>query len=243
MIPPQFEAAESFGVNGYAAINAFGKWGLIDKDGEYVINPQFDTLYPFATNGLALVEQDGKYGYIKRSGVYAIQPVFEEAESFGENGLALVKKDGKYGYINEACDFVVEAKFDRALPFSTDTGIAAVCPDINIGQWGYIDYFGEYVILPQFASAGTFQSGLAAVEDEKGLLYIDKNGKEAFRPDENCLFVTHFSKDGYAILAYLDEKGESVFTIINKRGEPITENRFPMVSYEVFAKLLFAQES
>ena len=64
-----------------------------------------------------------------------------------------------------------------------------------------------------------------------------------FRPDENCLFITHFSKDGYAILAYLSENGENVFTIINKKGEPITKNRFPMVSYEVLASLLFGEES
>lgn len=243
VIPPQYDDAESFGLNGHAAINAFGKWGLIDKNGEYVVNPQFDAIHPFASNGLSLVEKDGMFGYINRMGIYVMQPVFEEASSFGENGLALVKINGKYGYINEKCEFVIEAKYDKALPFSPDNGLAAVCPDQTVGTWGYINYNGAYVIRPAYTVAGSFNSGMAAVEDEKGVLYINEKGEEVFRPDENCLFITHFSKDGYAILAYLSENGENVFTIINKKGEPITKNRFPMVSYEVLASLLFGEES
>lgn len=232
VIPPQYENARSFGLNGQAAVFAFGKWGMINKKGEYVFNPQFDTLYPFANNGLALVEQDGAYGYIDRSGKYVIRPVFEEATSFDDNGFALVKQNGKYGYINGECRFVIEAIFDKATPFSADSGLAAVCPDESKGLWGYIGYDGAYVLEPTYLSAGVFRCGVAAVQDEDGFAYIDKAGKEVFRPEEECLHVTCFTEDGYAVLVYLDERGSESYEIINTKGEPLGEKRYAMIYFD-----------
>ena len=232
VIPPQFDNAKSFGLSGFAAILAFGKWGMINEEGRYVITPQFDALYPFTESGLALIEKDGAYGYIDRTGIYVISPVFEYATSFDENGLALVKKNGKYGYIDKEGAFVIEAIYDQALPFSESDGLAAVCKDAKKGLWSYIDKNGKTVIDATYTAAGTFCNGLAAVRDAGGLYYIDEAGNERLRPKAECLAATDFSEDGYAIVWYLDQKGEEACVIVTTEGEVLGSVQLSMVHYE-----------
>ena len=43
LVKPQFEAVRDFH-NGYAAARLNGKWGLIDKAGEWKLQPQFDAI-------------------------------------------------------------------------------------------------------------------------------------------------------------------------------------------------------
>ena len=66
-IKPQFEGARPFS-EGLASVKIDGKWGFIDKVGQYVINPQFDFIsVVFDSEGLAWVKISGKYGYISKS--------------------------------------------------------------------------------------------------------------------------------------------------------------------------------
>jgi bifunctional DNA-binding transcriptional regulator/antitoxin component of YhaV-PrlF toxin-antitoxin module len=44
-------------------------------------------------------------------------------------------------------------------------------------KWGYINRAGEFVIAPQFAAAHRFQEGLAGVELDGKISYIDKTGR------------------------------------------------------------------
>ena len=40
-----------------------GKWGLIDRNGKFVVKPQFDDVWNFSED-LAPVQLNGKWGYI-----------------------------------------------------------------------------------------------------------------------------------------------------------------------------------
>ena len=52
-------------------------------------------------------------------------------------------------------------------------GMQAVCRN---GLWGYIDEQAQWVILPQYSSADSFCNGLALVEKDGKLMYIDHSG-------------------------------------------------------------------
>ncbi|EQC2648382.1 WG repeat-containing protein, partial [Campylobacter coli] len=54
-----------------------GKWGFIDKNGEFVIKPKFDSIWSFR-EGLAKVGLNGKYGLIDKSGKIVIEPKFDD---------------------------------------------------------------------------------------------------------------------------------------------------------------------
>ncbi|HEF3474383.1 TPA: WG repeat-containing protein, partial [Campylobacter coli] len=59
------------------AVELNGKWGFIDKNGEFVIEPKFDGVGNFS-EGLARVELNGKYGFIDKSGKIVIEPKFDD---------------------------------------------------------------------------------------------------------------------------------------------------------------------
>ena len=69
MIEPQFDWAEPF-FEGLAPViigGERGKYGYIDKKGQFVINPQFDEAESFF-EGLAYVRIGEKVGYIDKTG-------------------------------------------------------------------------------------------------------------------------------------------------------------------------------
>ena len=76
-----------------------GKWGLIDKTGQYIVKPRFDDIEDFH-EGLAVVKLKKKMGFIDKNGKIVIKPRFNEASYFRE-GLAAVKVNGKWGFVNK----------------------------------------------------------------------------------------------------------------------------------------------
>jgi len=67
VIPMQFKDAQYFS-EGFAAVEADGKWGYIDRSGQMVIQPQFHKAKAF-NNGRALVEvAPDRWRYIDRTG-------------------------------------------------------------------------------------------------------------------------------------------------------------------------------
>lgn len=97
VIPPTFEAAESF-VNDRAAVKVGTAWGYIDPTGAMVIGAGFEEVYPF-DDVLALVCRGGRYGYLDRNGGLVVPPTFVAAEPFFR-GLARVSDGQAWGYVD-----------------------------------------------------------------------------------------------------------------------------------------------
>lgn len=206
IINPQFEYAFPFS-EGLAAVSMGNKFGYVDKEGKISINPQFDGATPFI-NGLAVVAVDKKYGYIDKAGKYVVNPQFDFALSFSDDGLACVgvgefnlDNGGKYGFIDKDGNYVINPQFEgrtiggphseifflpkfrfKTLHFSE--GLASIMiggVSGNASKMGYVDKTGKIVINPQFRGAYSFWGGLALVETESGMAYIDKEGKFVWR--------------------------------------------------------------
>lgn len=104
-IPFKFRIARSFDQGLALAKNASGKWGYIDKSGNWVIYPNFNRTYPFY-NGIANVRVDnpsGKNpyrGFINKDGSFYYEPIFENVYKFRE-GLAPVQLFGHWGFLSK----------------------------------------------------------------------------------------------------------------------------------------------
>jgi hypothetical protein len=85
---------------------ASGKWGYINKNGDWVISPRFKYGFQFASNGIAVVRVENPTGenpyrgFIKKNGSFYYDPIFEDVYQFRE-GLALVKLFGHWGFISK----------------------------------------------------------------------------------------------------------------------------------------------
>lgn len=147
---------------GYACVEKNGKYGFINRDGEWVINPIFAMGRSFV-NGLAPVldPKTNKWGFINKKGDWAVKPQFSKAQEFSE-GLAAVWKDFKWGYINVYGDYVIAPRFRVADSFSN--GYAYVGKD---NSFYFIDKQGNTAfsesLYKQLCFTKAFQNGAALV--------------------------------------------------------------------------------
>jgi len=75
VIEPAFDYNKSSFTGRYMPVSQNKKYGLIDRQGNWVIFPQFDLLLPFS-EGLAAACLNDKCGYVDEYGHWAIEPEF-----------------------------------------------------------------------------------------------------------------------------------------------------------------------
>lgn len=142
----QFDYAGDF-FEGQSIVIKNDKFGVIDKNGKYVINPQY--AYMMEDNSLYLLKVKDKWGWCDKKGKIIINPQFVEAYPFFESSLASVKMNNRYGYINKKGNIEISPQFTAAFPFTGDIAFVE-----NGEQIGCIDKKGKFVINPQFDDLG-----------------------------------------------------------------------------------------
>ena len=178
-----------------------GKWGVINKKGNWVVKPQFDLLMRYS-EGLAGACKDGRCGYIDEKGKWVIQPQDINFMCFTPNkdntywynykchtgssqfseGLAAVYYDKctKSGYIDKTGKLVIKDLTGSLGNFSE--GLAAVISKTDYGyRYGYINKNGEFIIKPMFYEAHPFINGFAFVEIDKSQSELNKEYEKVFK--------------------------------------------------------------
>lgn len=153
-----------------------GKWGVINSDGETVINPQFHSLH--IDGDLYMFEKNDKWGWCSLDGQYLINPQFREVGRF--NGCELApaqdEESREWGFVDREGKWVIHPQFEEAYSFEK-SGYAIVEMD---REYGLIDKKGKWVLNPQFyelISLGTDNRYLAEISDEKYCI-VDEAGKK-----------------------------------------------------------------
>ncbi len=223
----------------------YGKWGFINKEGEWIISSKYEEAYHFS-EGLAAVKFYGHWGYIDRNNAWVIQPKYQDAKPFKE-GVACVMLNNSWGYINTEGSWHFEPKLkvvssfsagkaliknddgfvyinkagDKILQQSFDQalpfseGLAFV---IYNGHKGYIERSGNWLIKHDYNEAYSFSEGLALVK--KGMKYgfIDQNGAMVIRAQYDD---ANYFKEGLAAV-----KKNNNWGYINQSGRFVIEQRY-----------------
>ena len=125
-IYPRFEKAEMF-VGDRARVQENGKWGIIDRNGDYVIEPAYDHLHLnddktvlYAKGALwGLKDADGNVLIEPRfAGPFAVQDGVITPASVYQHGIV------QWGYIDRKGEFVIPPQFAYAWPFVGDYAVA-----------------------------------------------------------------------------------------------------------------------
>ena len=243
--PARYDMANDFH-EGLALVGDFdkgyiGKKRYIDKKGNVVI--AFTDKYYLGADfseGLAAVWEDeehyGKHGYIDKKGNVVIPVQYERGtDSDGINfheGLAVVYKDGYEGYIDKKGNEVIPCKYEYASCFQE--GRACVKKD---GKYGYIDKKGNIIIPCIYEWANQFSEGYAFVskdKDRENWSCIDKNGKEVFSSNYDC--ISSYFHEGFARVnkkskddsydwkyGFIDTKGNEVIPCVYDFCEDFSE--------------------
>ena len=137
---------------GLACIKVDGKYGYIDKTGEFAIEPQFYSASNFSC-GLALImTENAMHGYIDKTGRIVIEPKYEMAGNFSEGLAPVCLKNGtlekrKYFFIDKKEHLVCDSLSCWSSSFKD--GIAKI-DDYDEGI-NYVDNKGRVLINRNFS--------------------------------------------------------------------------------------------
>ena len=166
-IPFRFWYAEDF-KNGFAAVkNKNSRWGIIDTNGNYVIQPKYDNLF-IDENKLILFKISGSWQKITnfdgdifydwiggKAGIMnicgdEIKPAIYDGLSFVGNGLIRGKIQENWGLLTNKGNELTQFKYTYIFNSTNDLMIAnngGIIEDGYLigGLWGYLDINGQEV--------------------------------------------------------------------------------------------------
>ena len=131
----EYEDVRNFAMNDFAAVEKYGKWGLIDAEGQVVLPIVYNDIDYY--DGRVMVASENKYGgspwkwgFLDLETQIVTYMDGDYLSSGYSEGLAVVCIDGKYGYVDATGQLVIPAKYEVASPFSE--GLAAVCENLPL---------------------------------------------------------------------------------------------------------------
>lgn len=234
-------------VDGISVIAKEGKFGLVNRAGEYVVEPVYDYMSDFHDGMSAFFIQDitggVKIGYFNLKGEMAIEPIpadihLNSGYSYDYNfynGIAMYRQPQtyKYGYLDKTGKFIIEPIYQWAESFKGN-----LAPVTKGDKFGYINTSGTLILPYKFVFADAFSDGLAAVYDGNVWGYIDETGNYVIQPQFGS-YEGHDGEeianpfiDGYAAVylgkgqAYRSDIYKGQFALIDKTGKILNGQKY-----------------
>jgi WG containing repeat len=152
------------------AIRPKGRWGLVDRKGDWVRQPEFLAVGLFGPDDLGLMwaKTDAGWGLIRTDLSWQVEPQFDQAGQLSEN-RAVVVSQRRWGFVDESGRVVIEQRFDYAFPFS-----GRYAPVRVNKRFGVIDRFGAWVVEPTYDMI--YQGGFLIPRSWSSVKLDDKYG-------------------------------------------------------------------
>jgi hypothetical protein len=239
IIPFKYDDLREFS-EGLCAANLQGKWGFINKEDKDVIPFKYYTVQDF-TNGICKVQTfDKKYHYIDTKG--KIVQSCPDDDCIILDSKTTINIRGEEHFLNQKA-------FEFIKP-TTEPSTLLIAKSGN--KWGVIDYKGDWKIKNEFDQAAiTAHSDIIKLENNNGMyLYRLSNLKKIAGPYEN---ISEIDNNGFVVKINNNNKimnllgtpiyesnkeiepvgqgfykisDNNQYSIINKYGKPITENKY-----------------
>lgn len=189
--------------NGRAIVKKDGKYGVIDKHGNEVVQCEYYEIRDYCEGFAIVAKEYGKYGVIDVQGKEIVPCVYYKIRDYSE-GLAVVQKkvnsDYKYGYIDSIGKEIIPCKY-RLEPQRFRNSRAVI---IGADGKGLIDKTGKLILPCIYNRIEEFSEGLAFVESGAKYGYkkriIDINGKTVSNINEKYSQVRSFL-DGLCLVS------------------------------------------
>lgn len=196
----------------YCAVSKGGKWGIIDRMGNLVIEYIFDDIKDYPSyGGWFSVKNENGWGAINPATGEAIECRFADIGAVGENGLVPVKSDGYWGIVT-----ITDASITDYLYLSTESSYHADMLGVAINSaWGIIDANGEYLLQPA--------ANRSAVEiTDNGLIFVKEGDWNIYDSNMNLLFSEIYEYEQLAEDRILFRSKHSV--LIDGKGNIIADS-------------------
>lgn len=201
-------------LNGILVVeNSNSKVGVIDIDGNIILEAKYDDITYLPDTGDFLVKSNNKYGIMSKSREMKVQIMYDNIELMDSDAnLYLVKKDNKYGIIDFQGNIKVYTEYD-------DIGIDISKFQENNIKNNYL-LVNNLIPIKKDGLWGLFnKNGKQLVEFKyDGFGYIASSNKNAL----NLLVIPDYD----VLVASIDNK----YTLINSSGQEL----FPTVADDIY---------
>ena len=214
VLKPKFDDARPF-VGDYAFVCKGDVWGIIGKDGKFVVKPKyFYVKGPY--NGVQIVLYASKYGFVK--GATEITDIcYDDVKHLGDCNKFLVRCDGKFGLFDEvSCKLVCEIKYDEIKPNAYDTYLVKVG-----GKYGLLNSLCQPLTSVKYSDISLSENNtfLVVENGKKGLL--NSLGQIIVPAEYDS--VVHGGYGTYLV------KLNGKYGLLNKQGKSLTKIEYDYI--------------
>ena len=249
-IPCRYDAVKNFN-NRRALVNYLGRWGVINKEGAWVMRPDFEHLE--AGHGPYYLRHAGFRSYLIKPGE-GTTLITDTRLTKVPQGYEEDDRHGRYGFRNKQGEVVIPMMYD-SMAWETNTVIYVRMGDENAwfnvqgrrifalresyqrfiplrdgnflirsrDRWGMVNQQGEFQIANRYDSLRPFADGYSAFMLIGHWGFIDQYERIVIQPNYDK------AGDFHAGLAVVGNEGR--FGLINKSGDVVLPLRYDSVEH------------
>jgi len=178
-------------------------WAFFDRTGRRIEGLTLDYVLTDFHEGLAAAYRDDEkhlHGYVDRTGRVVIPFQFCYSFGFSQGRAVAGVKDSndfekrRVGLIDRQGRWVVPAKYKDMRTGSDGRWAFRIhTKDANQQRWGFVDADGKVVVEPKFKLVGDYSEGLCLAVDGNDAMFLDTQGRIAFRLPKDARHAEGFS--------------------------------------------------
>lgn len=209
-------------------------YGLINYDGNFILNLSYDTIsYLENSNDSLLLVQVTKprYGYVSTSGKVISNPQYTRAEDFS-SGHAWAFTDASTILLSKKGPVLEQQGIYKTTPFAD--GIAGVAQKY---RYAVVDTTWTSSTDYLYSKVGQTSDGMTPLRRKGKYFYADENGNPMLNgnytkagPFVNGIALVRIKKRGSSYYGYINKSEEFVVPAKYRRAEQMDENGFALVS-------------
>ncbi len=202
-------------------IKVNNRWGLMDADGQVILEPNYEAIGEFKSFGYAVMQRDGRVGLLNNKGTEIILPIYEDLKVLDSTLVAVMEAD-EWMVINLKGDIILDKGYERVQVWSG--GILGYRKE---NKWGVIRIDGTSVCSPKYDAITLKEEGYfqTQIGDQFGLLTSE--GQVILKPF--CDKINIYSDNLFfyqvdRLWGAVNRKGKNLIPANYKHYKKISEN-------------------
>jgi hypothetical protein len=152
------------------------RWGLINADGDIVVDPVYEAIGEFKSFGYAIMQRNGGVGLLGPDGAEKLPPAYEDIKVLHQQ-LAAVLEDGQWMVIDMQQRTVIPPGYESVRVLN-DEYLAFQ----NNFRWGLVDFSGQLIAEAQYDDLQLIDGCFFQVQKEEFLGLLSAAGQEILPP-------------------------------------------------------------
>ncbi|NNF20598.1 MAG: WG repeat-containing protein [Saprospiraceae bacterium] len=213
-IPARFDHVSKFS-DGAAAVNYKGKWGYVDRIGNFLVEPSYKSAYPMQEGWARVIDFEQKFSFVNKRNESLSFELANEAGNFS-SGLVRIRMGYTWGFANDKGDMVIDPQFEKAWDFEGDYAKVK-----NGSHYGLIGKSGNIIIPIEYNKIWPPSNGIVVVKKNEAYFALNTNNEILLGPFQN---LTRFH-NSVAAARMNDE-----YVLIDTEGRTISK-RYENIRY------------